>query len=496
MKKSFLMFVLLFLLAVGGTVTAQALLLERKDAVEITENVRYGDKSIVDGVTIYRNTKYDSHIQWKTVYQVKETPEYATAYDFSASGVLSDSAERSYGVEVYSHNTNHIDRIESGEELEGIAVAYKELLDETEPGERLYKTISLADYQDFYTVDLRIEVPGYTLYTMFHDAAEIRASLTDSRLNEESRANLERDLKIIECFNETLKIPVVKNHMYRIAVEKNMEGRLCSWGYSTVNGGGSTNGMEMHHEELPEETDGFTFFINSAMTEDTFYFTFNTRTDKGKIVDTSYMPQGYGIYSFRFDETKKEIDIDSMKNSYPLEPSVSIVALEVDNQQENLLIFSEEGNERVLTIVDLDTMEQKQQFVYADSTEAYHAYIYDDFMVVRYTWEDFVILSRNTDGIYTKEYAVNIEELMNLTEIYGDMVFDWNGRMLLMGDSLVTNDYYYSKKCGFYLAAFDEEGLQYYGEYTSSLDTGKEYIDYYFNCMPMNKEPLILQWKE
>ena len=92
MKKSFLMFVLLFLLAVGGTVTAQALLLERKDAVEITENVRYGDKSIVDGVTVYRNTKYDSHIQWKTVYQVKETPEF-----FGKRSIIRQCGEELWG---------------------------------------------------------------------------------------------------------------------------------------------------------------------------------------------------------------------------------------------------------------------------------------------------------------------------------------------------------------------------------------------------------------
>lgn len=499
MKKSFLFFVVLLILAVSGTVTANALLLEQKDAVVITENVVYGDKSIVDGVTVVRNTKYHNHMQWKTLYQVGEVPKCQTEYDFSASGALTDHGERSYEVNVYLNHTRNVSRMGEGEELYGLELAYKELLDETEPGSRSSKKISLADYQKYYTVDMEFDLPGYMISTSFMDVDEIRYSLKNDNLNERSRKNLEKNLKIIETFHEIIKIPVLDNHIYHISVEKDLEGQMCSWGYSSLNGGGSTNGMEIRDDELPEDIDAFNFWISSAITEDTCYFTFNTRTSKNNIVDTSQMPQGYGVYAFTFDAENGEIAIDEMKNVCPLNPKLYVLDVKLDKQQENLLIFTEEEGMRSVIVMDRNTMEQKQQLTYASETEAHHVYIYEDFMVVRYAWEKFVVLARNADGTYQHEIDINCEKYDDLELVdlysYGGMVFDWNGETLLMSDALIDDDeYYYRPNCGFYLAAFDKEGLQYYGEYESSLDTHKEYIHYYFNCMPTEVEPLFVQW--
>lgn len=499
MKKSFILFVVLLILALSGTVTANALLLEQKDAVVITENVIYGDKSVVDGVTVVRNTKYDNHIHWETTYQVGEVPKCQTKYAFSAGGGLMDHRDRTYGIDVYANHTRNISRIEEDAELYGLELAYKELLDETEPGARSYKTISLADYQDYYMVDLEFDLPGFMIHTSFMDVDEIRYSLKNDNLNESSRANLEKKLNIIETFHEIIKIPVLENHIYRIAVEKDLEGMLCSWGYSSLNGGGSANGMDIRHDELPENIDGFYFGICSAITEDTCYFTFNTRTNKDNIVDTSQMPQGYGIYAFEFDAENGEIAVDEMKNVCPLNPEVYVLDIKLDKQQENLLIFTEEEDTRVLTVIDRDTLEQKQQFTYAPEAEEHHAYIYEDFMVVRYAWEKFAVLTREADGTYRHEIFVDSTEYddVMLADLYGygEMVFDWNGEILLMSDARINdNEYYYRQSCGFYLAAFDKDGLLYYGEYDSSLDTGEENIHYYFNCMPTEVEPLIVQW--
>ena len=259
MKKSFILFVVLLLFAIATTATTNARLLEQKDAVVLTEKVVYGDKSVVEGVTVERNIKYDSHMQWKTVYEVGEVSNCYTAYEFSASGDLIDRSERTYGIDVYANRARNISRVEEMDELFGLEIAYKELLDETEPGEEAHKIISLADYQDYYTVDLEFDLPGFMISTSYMDAVEIRYSLEHDNLNETNRKNLEKQLKLIETFHEIIKIPVLKNHIYRIGVGKDLEGRLYRWGYSSLNGGGSTNGMDMPFDELPADIDGFYF---------------------------------------------------------------------------------------------------------------------------------------------------------------------------------------------------------------------------------------------
>ena len=497
MKKSFILLLILFFAATGGMVTVNTLLLEEKDAVEITETVLYGDKSIVEGVTIERNVKYADNIHWDTTYVVGEQPKCETAYTFSAEGDLEDGTRQYAGVEFYTGNTRNFDEIENQEELMGLEIAYRELLAETEPGETKSKVVSLADYQEYYTFDIDLDLAGDFRYFQLSER-EIRNSLKIESLNAKYRESLEQQLTIVEAFHEAFKIPVIKNHIYVISLEKDLEGRLYSWGYSSVRGGGSTNGLDVVHD-IPENADDFHFTMVSAMTEDTCYFTFNTRTSEGDIVDTSEMPQGYGIYMFHYDSAKEQIDVERLKRVYALEPSEYVVWLHLDEQKENLLLFSEEGNECILTVIDLATMQEKQRLVFANENEANYPFIYEDFMVVRYTWDRFAVLSRNADGTYQVEFSADIEEedaekFPNMY-LYGNVVFDWNGEILLMGDSLVTDeDYYYNENCGFYLAAFDETGLLYYGEYENSLNTGIEYDDYYFNCIPRAEEPLIISW--
>ena len=59
-------------------------------------------------------------------------------------------------------------------------------------------------------------------------------------------------------------------------------------------------------------------------------------------MDTSLIPGGYGIYSFKYGD--QFIDGESLKLEYALEPS-GYVDVELDEQQENLLIFREKEND-------------------------------------------------------------------------------------------------------------------------------------------------------
>ena len=62
-----------------GTV---AYTLSQKDKVVFTEKVLYGEKSVVEGVTIERRCKYMDSVFWDSKYIVGETPQTTTKYKY------------------------------------------------------------------------------------------------------------------------------------------------------------------------------------------------------------------------------------------------------------------------------------------------------------------------------------------------------------------------------------------------------------------------------
>ncbi len=207
---------------------------------------------------------------------------------------------------------------------------------------------------------------------------------------------------------------------------------------------------------------------------------------------------------------------------YPLNPDITFVSLEKDVKGENILMFTEEDGQCYLTVIDMNTMETKQKIAYApdleeDKTRCY--WIYEDFIIAQYLYEKAVVISIDEAGVYHVEFTIDVsdeqkarissEEEMDSQEVIIDkqtihplewisstMTFDWNGEQILLSDSLVEKTYY-RDKCGIYLAVFDKNGMQYYGEYTYSLDTGEDTSDYYnYNCRPTDADSLIVRWNK
>jgi len=88
MKKSFVLLLALVVLVSGTGCFAQSQLVKEKDQVHYTENVLYGDKSVVDGVTVEADISYDYYLYWNTRYQIGDTPKEETEYTFYPMGYI------------------------------------------------------------------------------------------------------------------------------------------------------------------------------------------------------------------------------------------------------------------------------------------------------------------------------------------------------------------------------------------------------------------------
>ena len=155
MRKSLVLLLVLLSLSIGTVCVALGEIGKEKDQVHFTENIIYGDKALVEGVTIEMKNRYDNKLFWNSRYTIGKTPKEYTEYDFSTLGKDVDiyEVQGSFYMENYASDTISTDILEKEEEnLQGLELAWKELYDMTSPGEEREMLINVKDYVDYYPI--------------------------------------------------------------------------------------------------------------------------------------------------------------------------------------------------------------------------------------------------------------------------------------------------------------------------------------------------------
>ena len=509
MKKTLVILMGLFAFSLAVIVFAGATLGIGIENAEFKETVIYGDVSEVEGVIVRRSLKWENLMYWNTSYTVGDSEGTKTDYNCYLYE-KADSYEYSEPVLSFMdpYTTPILDP--DVEPKEPLQKALFDFFKEAPNGETTHKMISLKNYTEYYAFDLSVNMDGFSFWIEEQYAEEFAA-------DEDTRKQYE----VLEHFNDFFKIPVIEQEYYRIGVKKSEDGQLLGYYCRTENLTFHSGDIEWE-TEFPDNADSFQFNVHAIAVGDTCYFTFCPYTLGGTLVDTSLIPGGYGVYSFKYDD--QSIDKDSLKLEYVLEPTES-VELRLDAQKENLLVFYESKGqsaekESYLTVLDLQTMKEKQTVLYGrtkaeQGTGCY--WIYDDFMVAKYNNMEAAVLSRKDDGTFQLEYVVSARtEVSGTTNFLSRKnSFDWDGEKLLVAGANQTieesyvpqkNNYInpitgkdmveysaYIAECSFFIGVFDRDGIRYYGEYACSLDT-----DWYSqkNCTATNMEQIEVSWPE
>lgn len=497
MRKSFILLIALLVFISGGACYAQNMILKEKDQVQITENIIYGDKSVVEGVSVELDNYYDYNLFWNTRYEIGETPKTETKYSFYEWDYLgrSDKVEGSveFMPDIYEVNIYGYDMYDT---FTGINLAMKELYDETEPGTESVKMIYLKDYLEYYTFGLNVWFPS-----------EAGTSAVDSPYSYVSEVDLIRDIAYMEeegyeseeiekrkavladmkALQEFFKIPVLSTDACTIAISVGEKGEVLGGAASYAAGGFSTGDMDCPPMPDVDGVDSYYFYTYSVMEDGDCYLTFEPHTMNGNLVDVSQIPGGYGIYHFTYDEDKGRLNVDTLEMVYSLDVNVSIQDMMLDECGKNFLLFTSEDGNYSMSIIDRETMTLVEKINLGDD-EVRHAYwSYEEFFVAY--GEALSVYTIDENGRYHLEFSVKDERIAELIE--WDCVFDWNGRTLLLANNNhpYLDEFGLRKTCGFYLAAIDKSGLLYYGEYRSSLECEVD-------CVP-NKtvsEPIRVSW--
>lgn len=442
--------------AIGGAVYAE------RDRVEIYENAVVGDSSLAKGIGISMLCEYGDRLFWNTAYTVGGTAE--TEFEFCADE-KTVASERTYdGVDLGLNYVYGVVNDAPISELSGMALAYRELYEETPIGGSLERTVRIADYYDYYPISVGISLPG-TFWS-----AGVIARFDD-------KADFPAEAEVWEKFNDFFKIPVGDDDSVTIGVTRDSRGQPV----------GISSGREV----------GPNLYSYSAYTYDRCFFALNGKYEDAagniRYIDTSLIPGGYGIYAFDYEHVWDEptsssgaiqtvnntekgtgIDADSLACVYPLDRETVVRGMAVSPNERFLWLLTEDDGRVMFTVIDIADMTDICRITVGESDDYYGFYPSDKHVVIYGgTAEDGRrLMLINTDDNGEARVVFGTEHRALPDDMYYDMSHTaksfYDGQRLAILNYLYTNDGV--DMVGFTLEVYTADGGSYYGEYLCSLD--------------------------
>ena len=340
MKKHIVIIAVLLVFSIGASVILGSEINATRNSVVITENIIFGDKNVAYGLTVSELSQYAYHLFWDTEYKIGAEPSVLTEYSYYSSEKR-DSTIVYHGLNVGVRDAYGCNFTKPIEEQFGIAKAYKELYDDTLPGEYNSKVIKLIDYYDYYPIAPDVDIPDlYWTNISYED-------LSDEYKSEKA---------VYDRFVEFFKIPMLETETVSISVGKDIYGNI-----STTGSGNA------YSDEVSEVSDYYSPQTVSTYNETICYFSFSNRTYKGDAVDTSGIEGGYGIYKINYTQGKYKnekgyfdtgIDPSSLATCFPLDENYAVNEMWLSHDGAYLFCILLDTDENAIFMqINTETME-------------------------------------------------------------------------------------------------------------------------------------------
>ena len=240
----------------------------------------------------------------------------------------------------------------------------------------------------------------------------------------------------------------------------------------------------------------------NAVTDDICYFTFNPFSTKGQAIDVSLLPDGFGIFALPYEhkgeEKKDTLRTDKLSVAYPLDPTVEIYELQMNEDQTLMFLYTIEEQQLCLTVIEIASMQTLQKQAIADLSESTAP-------LVHYKEGVILLSNRSNDTLSVYKEAENHTYHLEFTCNYNaedeffsrfDFVpqFVYNGEYLAFAgidEKWRENNNEY---CNFLLAIYNKDGLQYIGKYENSLDSGIDNSWHDYSLKANHHDALDIFW--
>ncbi len=509
-------------------------ILKDKEAVEYTLLEEYGDRSAAEGLMISLSEHFDYRLLWKSqICPADQHPKGETRLSLSYRAIHDDPRDIEYGVSIYKDlSVRNYDEV--GRNRFGLHKAIDEMYQAAGPGGRSVKTVALKDYYDYYPMSIFIRLPGLNYYS---DSAELEYRKDEEITNEPEYC-------AIKALQDFLRIPVPENEYVFLELERSYSEGFYSVGttsaYSEImysyyqHAGSGTEDSQWaaydqrsmeYLQSLPEDTDDFdeaylTSFSDAA--DGCCYFTFDPHTVQGRLLDTSLIPGGYGIYLlpygyvdqddyYRYDHySGYDVFENGLRMFCPLNENIRVLDLHLSPDGRHILLHYASEGRYMIDVIDVQSAELVQTLDLREYSpgEMWSTVIRgDDFQLIRFDGSGFCVLAKDAGGLYSIVIDYKYEDTAPERQIYlmeNDLCqFDLrDGRLAVCAPCSMGYAYYELSRghvCGFDAAIYSADGLEYYCSYDSSLDEASHSEDWGWTegntVRPFGSRPVVPIWK-
>lgn len=418
-----------------------------KDQVTVTETTLYGDPEAADGLQVDLNLMLERRLFWHTTYEAGAEPQPET--EFTYYGTRRNEEETFRGSVHFGLGSLNVgfgsgfsmedfEEMETGtgtwffDHWEAYVAPILDLAPEVQPGETRTETVFLKDYYEYFRVGLE-------------------ANITGVRFMEDQDA--------LVYLNECLRIPVPEEMQIEVTITKDELGEL--------------DGVNMELVSLDLESPmGLDLYGDGFVTEDYVYL-YLAREEIG-LQDLTQLPLGYGIYRIPIVEarteysTSKTLNLYEITNVYPLDAaSQSIRSVWLTEDHRELLVFTNEADGLLMTVVDRETMTVLQQLPLEgfDVPEIWHD---GEFLVLSQQVEEQnrLLVYCRENGAYklwlnTEQYPLTPEDR-----------WTWDQEVCFDGTRLAIVNFWGTWNVASHrIAVYGRNGLLYAGDYAHNGDT-------------------------
>jgi len=451
MKKLTTFVIIVFFLLIIGVSLSLANLHEDKEHITIQETTICGDKTVAEGLEIEAALQDNTGLFAELSIDLEE--KYVKQSEFSYHSQQDDSIDFSkcdvkYNLEIPCKERDGSWSYGKNSSLMNL---YYDTLDQMKTSSETIE-VNLADYFSYYPFDLYCTIADKTFF-----------------------------------LQNFIQIPMLESEQRKITITKARPETGTDW-YTIIQA---------------IEGDRFPCNIYSVFTENACYCVFDTHTQKGSVVDTSEMKNGYGIYKFSFQEeilqTKTDpiYILESPQKIFSLNPEITIIDIFINQENNKLVLATKENDGYTLTIIDIENSTKVYSINVPNvminaKSDVFQVYYKEDFLVVNRGNLYWDIISCASDGACHYEYSIDVSKQKYN---FSDVKLDYNGTNLAIASTLTdSNDL-------FKIDVYDKHKLLYSGKYTSSLQTGSTSFKYdgdsktYQNkFMPSSVKSIDIHW--
>ena len=335
--------VLILSLAAGGYALAQVS--GQKDCARVYEKTIAGDAKAAEGLTVnFGASIVRSGLNWENTFCYGAGGENKQKVEFMSSNPDIEAYKTSYQTSVSFDIYKDFD-LQSINELfyereEDLPPAGKEALETAKRKKEIKEILKtpFAKNAESYMKNLRDSIPengekeagvrvkdllDYYILSGYINGADEMLDLNFSFLTANDGTDYElEEAEKWKAWNDFFKIPVLKEEYMTYQFAKGNNGEISvTTDYGITEGG-----------------DDFGFNIQSCDTEDASYFFFDAHSLNGRVVDTSLIPGGFGIYRMPHEGRNGKSAVEELENIYRLDPNAYYQSIAASPDGKKLMI--------------------------------------------------------------------------------------------------------------------------------------------------------------